>query len=380
MVKSRLVRHLFPNLTCILITLCISILSNTCAADSSSAPVAAPNSVSGIPERNFYEVLDDVMGDFEYDLKNGNVAGLKDLSIRNIATSENIPPSFKTHLELLITERILKNSKTHVIQCLPCRARKTSLNGDQVVITSPETSQTELSRVAKVSGIEHFLDAAFMFQPSGIIISMYVTDPESGNIIWSRSYNSETSRAAAFRRGVDYNQIDEARKSTEYSPMIQNRITVYYLFEPDLPKSSGCLTLGYRLVERYDNRKKEVGFEADYMANASTIVNSVGASTQALYNAFGFNMTLLFVHAWNLIGEEENYNSIRGSIFGAVGGTYASGFLGGLIRGGYEWRMAKHFGISAILGYRPPASAFIAGTTSGSVTGLEFGLGISVMF
>jgi hypothetical protein len=331
-------------------------------------------------ERNFYEVMDDVLSDFEYDLKNGNVSGLKDLAIRNIAISENIPPSFKNHLELLITERILKTSKTRMIQCLPCKARKTSLNGDQMIITSPETNQSELSRIAKLAGISNFMDVSFLYQPTGIVISMYITDPDSGSINWSRSYNSETSMAAAFRRGVDYNQVDQARRQTEYSPTIQSRLILYYMFEPSLPNTTGCIALGYRMVERYDNRKKEVGFEANYMANASTIVNSTDADPANIYNAFGFNLTLLFLHSWNLIGEEENYNKIRGSILLGVGGTYASGFLGGLIRTGYEWRLGKHYGLSLNLGYRPASGAFINGTSSGTISGLEYGLGINVLF
>jgi hypothetical protein len=352
------------------------------SADSGTTPIASPNAVpaKNVPERNFYEVLDDVMGDFEFDIKNGNIHGLKDLAIRNVATSENIPPSFKHHLELLITERILKNSKTHVIQCLPCKARKTSLNGDQVVITSPDTNPSELSRIAKISGIEHYMDVAFLYEPSGIVISMYITDPESGTIIWSRSYNSETSRAAAFRRGIDYNQIDEARKLTEYAPTIQSRLIMYYLFEPNLPQQSGCLSLGYRMVERYDNRKKEVGFEVDYMTHASTIVNSKGANPKDIYAGFGLNLTLMFMHVWNFIGEEENYNRIRGAASLGIGGTYASGYLGGVIRGGYEWRMAKHFGLSFVLGYRPASTAFVAGTESGTISGMEYGLGVNLIF
>ena len=134
------------------------------------------------------------------------------------------------------------------------------------------------------------------------------------------------------------------------------------------------------MVERYDNRKKEVGFEADYMTDATTIVNSAGASPQNIYSGFGLNFTLLFLHAWNFIGEEENYNLIRGSVYVGVGGTYSSGFLGGLIRTGYEWRLGKHFGTSLNLGYRPTASAFVGGATSGTITGLEYGLGINVLF
>jgi hypothetical protein len=377
---------------------CLSIFTSTAsgaAPDSvpNSTPTATPKNAAAVPianpaavpakdsqERNFYEVLNDVIEDFAYDIKNGNITGLKEISIRNIATSENIPPSFKNHLELLMTEQILKNSKTHMIQCLPCKSRKTSINGDQVVITSTDSNPAELARIAKMSGIEHFMDIAFQYEPSGIMISMFITEPESGNILWSRSYNSETSRAAAFRKGIDYDQIDEARKSTEYAPLIQSRLILYYLFEPDLPSQSGCLSLGYRMVERYDNRKKEVGFEADYLVSSSTIINSVGASSQGIYNAFGLNLTLLFMHTWNFIGEEENYNKIRTNISAGIGGTYSSGFLGGLVRLGYEWRMAKHFGVSAILGYRPPGSAFIAGTATGSVSGLEYGLGVNVLF
>ncbi len=362
--------------------ICLLVIAPAHAADNDTGMVAAPNSstAKGNSERNFYDVLNDVLGDFEYDLKNGNVGGLKDLAIRNIALSENVPPSFKSHLELLITEKILKNSKTRVLQCLPCKARKTSLNGDEVVITSPETNSAELSRIAKISGIEHYMDVAFSYQPSGIVISMYTTDPESGSITWSRSYNSETSRASAFRRGVDYNQIDDARKQTEYSPLIQSRLTLYYLMEPDLPKSTGCLALGYRMMERYDNRKKEVGFEASYMTDASTIINSSGASPQNFYSGFGLNFTLLFLHAWNFIGDEENYNQIRGSAYVGAGGTYASGYFGGLFRSGYEFRLAKHFGVSLNLGYRPPSTAFLGGSPSGTVSGIEYGLGVSVLF
>jgi len=347
----------------------------------SPAPtVPAPTFKESKDDRNFYEVLDDVLGDFEYDLKNGNVKGLRELSIRNVVVSENIPPSFKNHIELLITEKILKNTKTRMIQCLPCKARKTSLDGDQVVISSPETNQTELSRIAKLAGISNFMDIAFLYQPTGIVVSMYITDPESGAINWSRSYNSESSMASAFRRGVDYNQLDQARKETEYTPTIQSRVVLYYLFEPSLPKQAGCLALGYRMMERYDNRKKEVGFEANYMADASTIVNSAGANPSNIYNAFGLNFTLVFLHSWNFIGDEENYNKIRGSLSFGLGGTYASGFLGGLVRASYEWRLGKHYGASLLLGYRPIAGAFINGTSSGSISGLEYGLGVNVLF
>ncbi len=328
--------------------------------------------------RNFYEVFDDVMGDFEYDLKNGQVTGLKDLAIRNIATSENIPSSFKHHIELAVTERILKTTKTRVIQCLACKAKRSILKGDQVVITSPETNPAELSRIAKTSNISNFMDISFAYHPSGMVLSMSIVDPESGGIVWSRTYNSETSRASAFKRGVDFSQVDEARKNTEYQPMIQYRLALYYLYEKDISEYTGTLGLAFRMMERYDNRHKEVGFEADYLRTVSSIIGSATTSGSTLYGTI--NLTLLFIHSWNLIGGEENFNMVRGNIFIGIGGTYASGFLGGLVRAGYEWRLAKHWAVSSLVGYRPKATLFISSGVQESVSGIEAGLGISGLF
>lgn len=366
-------------LAVILMGTSLLVVFSTHAWAQSAEPAPASGTGGKVMERNFYDVLEDILGDFEYDLKNGNVQGLRDLSIRNIATSENIPPSFRSHLELVISERILKNTKTRLVQCLPCRARRTTLNGDQVVITSPETNPVELARIAKISGIAHFMDVAFSYQPSGMVLSMTINEPESGAMIWSRSYNSETSRAAAFRRGVDYTQVDEARRAAEYKPTIQYRATVFYMFQPNIGGNTGCLGAGFRGMERYDNRRKEVGFELDYFMDASSIVSTVAdPDTVNLYS--GFNMTMLFMHAWNFIGAEENYNTVRGSYFLGIGGTYASGFLGGLIRTGYEWRLAKYWAVSTNLGYRPKSTAFIGEDEAGSVSGLEFGVGINLLF
>ncbi len=360
--------------------LCLSAASREGQAAEATPSSPPPKTIAQQNgERNFYDVLEDLLADFEYDLKNGQVSGLKDLSIRNIATSENIPVSFRSHLELVVTERIMKNSKTRIVQCLPCRAKRTTVSGDQVVISSNDTNPVELSRIAKISGIEHFMDIAFSYQPAGMMLSLTISEPETGGVAWSRTYNSETSRSSAFRRGVDYTQIDEQRRASEYQPTVQYRAIAYYLFERNVGSTTGCLGFGFRMMERYDNRKKEVGFEMDYLKDASSLAG--GAVTPGTINLYsGFNVTMLFVHAWNLFGGEENYNQVRGGVFAALGGTYTSGFLGGLVRAGYEWRLAKHWGVSANLGYRPNASAFVGNKSIGTVSGPEFGIGISGIF
>jgi hypothetical protein len=120
-----------------------------------------------------------------------------------------------------------------------------------------------------------------------------------------------------------------------------------------------------------------VGFELDYLKDSSTLVSSASSASN-LYG--GLNLTMLFVHSWNFIGGEENFNLIRGNFMVSIGGTYASGYIAGLVRLAYEWRLAKHWGFSAIGGYSPPATAFIGGKDSGSITGAELGLGVSYLF
>lgn len=326
-------RHLHKSFTIALLFLVFSGRPQQAFSQANSQATPPPTAPAGEKkadkkenekERNFYEVLEDLLADFEYDLKAGEVQGLKDLAIRNVALSENVPTSFKAHIELLTTERILKTSKSRLVQCLPCRAKKTTLNGDQVVITSTDSNPTELARIAKMAGISNFMDIAFSYQPSGMVLSLYITDPDSGSVVWSRSYNSETSRASAVKRGVDYSQTDNARRAAEYIPTKQFRGTVYYFLEPNTSGYTGCLGFGLRLAERYDNRKKEVGFELNYIRDVTSFVTT-STSTTNLWN--GFNLTMLFMHGWNFIGEEENFNKVRGNLFAMLGGTFARDIL-----------------------------------------------------
>ncbi|MGZ3709596.1 MAG: hypothetical protein ACXWPM_13420, partial [Bdellovibrionota bacterium] len=90
---------------------------------------------------------------------------------------------------------------------------------------------------------------------------------------------------------------------------------------------------------------------------------------------------LLFMHTWNFIGEEENFNKIRFSLTPAVGGVFASGYLSADIQIRGEFRFAKHWGVQGILGFRPPATAFtpLTGTVGQSLIGVVGGAGISFL-
>lgn len=352
---------------------------STSASSKQSSANDTPSSKAS-NTRNFYQVLDELLADFEYDLKTGTVIGLKDLSIRNLATSENVPPSFKSHLELLVSERILKTTKTRIVHCVACRSKRARLSGDSMVIVSTDSNPTDLQRIAKLNGIQNFMDIAFAYQASGMILSLQIYDSDTGTMLWSRSYNSETSRASAKRRGVDYDNLDQENMRMEYQPMVQMRPTLYTILAPKTGSgSSTVLGFGFRMMERYDNRKKEVGFEMNYYYNVNSLISNPNAiASDDVFN--GFNLTMLFVHSWGLFGDIENFNQARGSIYGAIGGTYASGFLGALVRVGYEWRFAKHWVVPVFLGYRPTGTVVLPNHTTSTLSGIEGGLGVGYLF
>jgi hypothetical protein len=159
-------------------------------------------------------------------------------------------------------------------------------------------------------------------------------------------------------------------------PVVQYRVSLLYLAEPNIGGQTGCLGAAFRAMERYDDRKKEVGFELDYLKDSSTFVNSTASPN--IYNTF--NLTMLFLHSWTAIGQEENYNHPRTSFTVGVGGTYSDGYLGGLARAEYEWRLGRHYAITPQLGYRFKSTPFISNQALTPVSGVEYGVGISFLF
>jgi hypothetical protein len=344
--------------------------------------VPAPSArAAELKERDFYTTIQDALGDFEYDLKNDLVKGAQNLAIRDVVTGEKVPRSFRPQLETMITEKMIKVTKSKIILCTNCEARRLDLKDDKIVMTSARINQKELARLAKQQGIDHFLNVVFDYHPTGIVIDMTITDAPDGRIVWSKSYNSETSRAALLRRGFDMDEMTgEQRRITEYPPIIQYRLGIDYLFEPATSGSTGCLGFFFRMVERYDNRKKEIGFEFEYLRNSATLINSAAASATDPYGAI--NLTAFVLHAWNFLGSYEDLNSARASAYIGIGGTSTVSFLGALIRGGFEWRLGKHFATSAHLGYRPSSTLFLSvgGTGVQILSGLEYGGGLNFMF
>ena len=66
--------------------------------------------------RRFHEVLDELLAEFGYDVRQGSLGkSIQNIAIRKVTLGETIPGSYKTYLGSLITERIQANSSTKII-------------------------------------------------------------------------------------------------------------------------------------------------------------------------------------------------------------------------------------------------------------------------
>jgi hypothetical protein len=259
-----------------------------------------------------------------------------------------------------------------VAQCLACKGRRITRSGGALSITSPLTDPAERARVARESRIKTFLDVSLTAMQRSMSLAVAVTDAESGRAVWARTYSSEDERVSpdATAEGV--------KRVMQYRPSVQYRATLYSMFQPDVSGSVFCLGAGFRMVERYDNRTKEIGFELDFFKETATLT---GASTQPTSLYGGINLTLLILHAWNFIGDVEDPNKPRFGVVAGIGGTFASNFLGMLGRAGVEARLGKHTALSLTLGYRPASQLLLAqSSTLTPVAGIETGAGLSYLF
>ena len=77
--------------------------------------------------RQFHEVLNDLLSEFAYDVKQGQVNGLKNLSVRRVDISDTLPKTYEQYVELLVSERIRENSKVKLINCVPCKTKSSTM-------------------------------------------------------------------------------------------------------------------------------------------------------------------------------------------------------------------------------------------------------------
>ncbi len=340
--------------------------------------------------RQFHLVLEELLTEFGYDVKNGQVSGLKNVSIRKSRVNESLPQSYEKYLEMLVSERVRQNSDVRLIQCLTCNSRTSTFVEGKLKITSPETNILQLRDAAKAMGIENFIDVMLVYHSSHMILAIEIFNIDSGELLWTKTYNSETLRTRFQKLAVDYNQIAKAKAGDEYSPEFRYMLGIGAGGVSNVAGESqdnSAISLQIRASEKFNNRNSEFGVIAGiYMTMASvtkaypvtgTKKSETGDGTTAESDElkpkpFKGAVSLQAIFAQNFLGSVETYDDIRHGYHLGLGFFYTTGYFAPQLGAGWDIFFGKRFVMTPSFKYLAPATVLIGNQfvkTTGGASG-----------
>lgn len=331
--------------------------------------------------RQFHEVLDELLAEFGYDVKMGQLNTLKNVAIRKVEVSEDLPKTYERYIELLVEERVREMSQVKLINCLPCRTRSSVLVDGKLKITSPAHNVGQLNTAAEQLGIDNFMDVILVYHTTHMVLAFQVFNANTKELTWARAYNSETIKSRFQKLAVDYSQVAKARVSTEYVPEYKFLLGVGAASIPNVSQDANDRTMAniqIRAAERFNNRKSDFGLMLSILASSSTFVkdypaaddsasstetDSTTTSDEVKPAAFKTAFTIYGVYGHTFLGNVESYNKARHGFHVGVGPTLASGYIAATARAGWDVYFGRRFVTSFSVVDLLPTTITIANTT-----------------
>ena len=343
--------------------------------------------------RKFEEVLEEVITEFGFDVKAGQIKGLKNLAIRRAQVSDTLPRSYENYIEMLVTEKIRENSKTKLINCIQCKVKSSTIVENKIVINSPSTSVARMDQAANELGIENFMDIMLMYQSTQIIMTVNVFDSTSKEMLWAKTYNSETLRTRYQKLAIDYQQIEKSRNSDVYEPDYRLLIGIGYGSLVNVNATSEdqkMLVATLRIGEKFNNRKDEFGICANFWNSTRSLLQqypSAGTNTNQTASAnvlgpqpFKQAFSLFPYYAHNFLGAVENYDQIRQGINFGVGALFATGYFSPSARLGWDLYFGRRFLLTPSLIYNTDTKILINNELKNADGGLGYDLSLAINF
>ena len=327
--------------------------------------------------RKFHEVLTELLDEFGHDVKSNQVQGLKNIAIRKVRVSEALPKSYENYLDVLTSEKIRKNSDIRLINCIPCRAKTSTIADGQLKISSPETNLDQLKIAANQMGIENFMDIVLVYHTTHMVLAYQIFDVKTGEMVWAKAYNSETIRSRFQKLAIDYNQVVKSRDSDVYEPEYRYLLGVGGGGIANISgddKDNTALSINFRATEKFNNRTSEFGMMFSYYSTLAAITTeypSTGGtgtdagddSTVTVTNAqplpFESAAALYAVYAHNFLGPIETYDTLRHGLNIGLGGIVAKGYIAGIIRAGWDLYMGRRFATTLAGSYILPSEIIV---------------------
>lgn len=315
--------------------------------------------------RRFHEVLDELLAEFGYDIKMGQIKGLSNLSMRKIRVSKAIPRTYEEYLEVLLTERIRENSQIRQIACVPCKTRTSSLVEGKLMVTSPATNVAKLESAAAMLGIENFMDAVLVYHTTHMVLAVNIFNAKSKELLWARTYNSETIKSRYQKLAVDYSQVAKSRPGEDYVPEYR---FLFGLGGGGIPNVGGTsadstmLNLQIRATEKFNNRRTEFGMLLSLYKATSSLIKEYPTEkpegetstsenppeveeniTQPTPKPFQQALGVYGMYGHTFLGAVESYNNVRHALNAGLGVLLSTGYFAPSARIGWDIYMGRRF-------------------------------------
>ena len=254
-----------------------------------------------------------------------------------------------------------------MISCLPCKSKKSKINGEQIIITSPHTNVGEMSAAAEQLGIDYFMDVILVYHTTHMVLAFQVFDTQTKELTWARTYNSETIRSRFQKLAVDYSQVIKSRESDEYIPEWRYLFGFGGAVIPNVvsgAEESSMLSLQLRGTEKFNNRRSEFGLLTTINYSTSALLNEYPSTkpdgftstedpsvTEITPTPFTLAIGLFGIYSHNFLDVVENFDRMRFGLNTAIGIHLASGYLAPTARGGFDAFLGKRFVISTAVMY-----------------------------
>jgi hypothetical protein len=336
--------------------------------------------------RRFHEVLDELLAEFGYDVKMGQIKGLANLAIRKVRVSNAIPRTYEEYVDMLLTERIRENSRVKLIACVPCKTRTSSLEGGRLVVTSPATNLARLEAAAATLGIENFMDAVLVYHTTHMVLAVSVFNSQTKELVWARTYNSETVKSRYQKLAIDYSQVKKTEPGEDYSPEYRFMFGAGGASMPNVggdSKDRSMMAVQVRATEKFNNRRTEFGMMLAGLKTAGSLVKEYpseeppadpNAPTEpatpeadpngkAKPKPFQTALGLYALYGHVFLGAVESYNEVRHGVHLGIGALAATGYLAPTLRVGYDMFFGRRFVTSLSPSYVAPSSVLVDGET-----------------
>ena len=220
-----------------------------------------------------------------------------------------------------------------------------------------------MARAADQLGIDYFIDAVLVYHTTHMVLAMQAFNTETKEMVWTRTYNSETLKSRFQKLAVDYKQIMKPAASDEYQPEWRYLVGFGGGSFPNIKsdaRESSVLTLHLRGTEKFNNRRSEFGMLGSFNFSTSSIVSDYpGSSSNASDEGAGETAdsgdepqpftTALGIYALyghNFFGSIENYDRLRFGLTSALGLHLAAGYIAPALRLGADAFLGKRFLLS----------------------------------